>query len=74
MARLWAQRKSVFDANNAETERHQGLRRQVGQDKLDAHLTAMRDVEKRLVGMTGTGTDARRTDLHASRRCPPTST
>ncbi len=25
-------------------------------DKLDAHLTAMRDVEKRLVGMTGTGT------------------
>jgi hypothetical protein len=55
LARLWAQRKSVFDATNAETER---LRQIVGAEdrlKLEAHLTAMRDVEARLVGMATTG-------------------
>jgi len=55
LARLWAQRKSIFDANNAETER---VKKLVGADdrtKLDAHLTAMRDVETRLVGMPGMG-------------------
>jgi len=55
--RLWAQRKSIFDANNAETER---LKKLVGADdrkKLDAHLAAMRDVETRLVGMSGAGTN-----------------
>jgi hypothetical protein len=55
LTRLWAQRKSVFDATNTETER---VKRIVGASdrlKLDAHLTAMRDVEKRLVGMSGTG-------------------
>jgi hypothetical protein len=53
-ARLWAQRKSIFDAHIAELTRLKNL---VGADdraKLDAHLTAMRDVETRLVGMTGT--------------------
>jgi hypothetical protein len=53
IARLWAQRKSVLDANGAELGRIRAL---VGADdrkKLDAHLTAMRDVETRLVGMTG---------------------
>src|SRR3954453_16269176 len=55
MARLWAQRKSVFDANNGETTRIKGLVGKADGDKLDAHLAAMRDVEKRLVGMTGTG-------------------
>jgi hypothetical protein len=58
MARLWAQRKSIFDANNAETERIKSLVGKSDKDKLDAHLAAMRDVEKRLVGMTGTGTGA----------------
>jgi hypothetical protein len=56
LARLWAQRKSVFDSTIAETQRLMGL---VGADdraKLDAHLTAMRDVETRLVGTPGTDT------------------
>jgi len=52
-ARLWAQRKSLFDANNAEVTRLRGLVGAEDRSKLDAHLTAMRDVEKRLVGMTG---------------------
>jgi len=57
LARLWAQRKSVFDLMGGETQRLMGL---VGKDdrtKLEAHWTAMRDVEQRLVGtpMTGTG-------------------
>ena len=53
--------------------RHQEPRRRERPDKLDAHLTAMRDVEKRLVGMTGTGRCRGGLHLHASRRCPPTS-
>src|SRR4029079_9989230 len=53
LARLWAQRKSVFDANNAETERIKGLVGKFDKDKLHAHLPSMRDVEKRLGGMTG---------------------
>ncbi len=55
LKRLWAQRKSVFDLTNAETER---VRQLVGAEdrlKLDAHLAAMRDVEQRLVGATGSG-------------------
>jgi hypothetical protein len=58
LARLWAQRKSVFDGTNAETER---LKKIVGVEdrmKLDAHLTAMRDVEQRLVGMSGASAPA----------------
>jgi len=53
LARLWAQRKSVFDKNNAETERLKTLLGASDKTKLDAHLTAMRDVEKRLVMMPG---------------------
>jgi hypothetical protein len=56
LARLWAQRKSIFDASNNETTRIRSLVGRTDRDKLDAHLTAMRDVEKRLVGMTGTMT------------------
>jgi hypothetical protein len=54
MARLWAQRKSVFDLNNAETTRIRGLVGAKDKMKIDAHLTAMRDVETRLVKMPGT--------------------
>jgi hypothetical protein len=53
LARLWAQRKSVFDATNAETERIKRIIGASDRAKLDAHLTAMRDVEKRLVQMPG---------------------
>src|SRR4051812_13995108 len=56
LARLWAQRKSVFDQNNGETERIKAFCGKADRDKLDAHLASMRDVEKRLVGMTGPGT------------------
>jgi hypothetical protein len=55
-ARLRAQRQSVFDLTRAETERLKGI---VGADdrlKLDAHLTAMREVEERLTAMGGGGT------------------
>jgi hypothetical protein len=53
LMRLWAQRKSVLDANNAETQRVRGLVGAEDRLKLDAHLSAMRDVEQRLVGMAG---------------------
>jgi hypothetical protein len=53
LQRLWAQRKSIFDKNNAETERLKSLVGASDKIKLDAHLTAMRDVEKRLVQMPG---------------------
>lgn len=56
VARLWAQRKSVFDLTNAETERVRGLVGAEDRARLDAHLTAMRDVEQRLVGEAGDGT------------------
>ncbi len=49
LERLWAQRKSVFDLNNGETNRLMQLVGAEDRAKLDAHLTAMRDVEKRLV-------------------------
>ena len=51
--RLWAQRKSVFDISNAETERLMGLLGTEDRQKLQAHLSAMRDVEMRLVGTPG---------------------
>lgn len=57
LERLWAQRKSVFDLSNAETTRLMGLVGSEDRMKLDAHLTAMRDVETRLVGTPG-GTGA----------------
>ncbi len=55
LARLWAQRKSVFDLTNAETTRVRGIVGAADRLKLDAHLSAMRDIEQRLVGMAGTG-------------------
>jgi len=54
LERLWAQRKSVFDISNAETQRLMGLVGSEDRKMLDAHLTAMRDVEARLVGTPGT--------------------
>lgn len=51
--RLWAQRKSVFDLTNAETQRLMQIVGAEDRMKLDAHVTAMRDIEKRLTGMTG---------------------
>ncbi|HKO48923.1 MAG TPA: DUF1552 domain-containing protein [Polyangiaceae bacterium] len=54
LARLWAQRKSVFDLMGGETQRLMGLVGAEDRTKLDAHLTAMRDVEQRLVGTPGT--------------------
>src|SRR6478735_2410821 len=55
LARLWAQRKSVFDLMGGETQRLMGLVGAEDRIKLDAHLSAMRDVEQRLVGTPGTG-------------------
>jgi hypothetical protein len=55
LERLWAQRKSVFDISNAETERLMGIVGSDDRQKLQAHLTAMRDVETRLVGTPGSG-------------------
>src|SRR5262245_59732668 len=40
---LWAQRKSIFDASYAETERVKALVGRIDRDKLTAHQTYMRD-------------------------------
>jgi hypothetical protein len=53
LERLWAQRKSVFDLTRAETNRVMQLVGREDRQKLDAHLTAMREVEQRLVGTPG---------------------
>jgi hypothetical protein len=56
LTRLWTQRKSVFDATLAETQK---LQAKVGKEdwiKLQAHIAGMRDVEQRLVGTPGTTT------------------
>jgi hypothetical protein len=55
LERLWAQRKSVFDLTGAETNRVMQLVGAEDRLKLEAHLTAMRDVEQRLVGTAGGG-------------------
>ncbi|MET0794742.1 MAG: DUF1552 domain-containing protein [Polyangiaceae bacterium] len=55
LERLWAQRKSVFDLTNGETTRLMNIVGAEDRLKLDAHLTAMRDVESRLVGTPGGG-------------------
>jgi hypothetical protein len=55
LERLWAQRKSVFDLTKAETDRVMKLVGSEDRMRLDAHLTAMRDVEQRLVGTPGGG-------------------
>ena len=57
LERLRAQRQSVFDLNRAETERLKSIVGAADRIKLDAHLTAMRDVELRLTTMgPGPGT------------------
>jgi hypothetical protein len=56
LERLRAQRQSVFDLTLAETERLKTIVGAEDRVKLDAHLTAMRDVELRLTSMPGTGT------------------
>jgi hypothetical protein len=53
-ARLWAQRKSVFDLTLAEDDRLKGLLGAEDRLKIQAHQDAMRDVESRLVGMVST--------------------
>lgn len=57
LARLWAQRKSVFDLTNAETDRVKQLVGAEDRAKLEAFQASMRDVEQRLVGMPSNGTD-----------------
>jgi len=54
LARLWAQRKSVFDKTQAESERIKAFLGKADKDKLAAYQAAMRDVEGRLVMMPGT--------------------
>jgi hypothetical protein len=56
LAQLWAERKSVFDLTNAETDRLKGIVSAADRAKLDAFQTSMRDVETRLVGMVSNGT------------------
>ena len=51
LLRLWAQRKSVFDLTNAETDRLKGIVGASDRMKLEAYQDSMRDVETRLVGM-----------------------
>ncbi len=53
LERLWKQRKSVFDITGSEMQRISGMLGRDDREKLDAHLTAMREVEKRLVGAPG---------------------
>jgi Protein of unknown function (DUF1552) len=55
LERLWAQRKSVFDLTQAEMSRVSQLVGAEDRRKLDAHVTALRDVEQRLVGTPGAG-------------------
>jgi hypothetical protein len=53
LERLWAQRKSVFDLTGGELSRLAKLVGAEDRQKLEQHLTAMRDVEKRLVQTPG---------------------
>lgn len=55
LERLWAQRKSVFDGTKAEIDRLMQIVGTEDRVKLDAHLTAIRDVEQRLAGSTNSG-------------------
>jgi hypothetical protein len=56
LVQLWAERKSVFDLTNAETDRIKGIVSAADRAKIDAFQTSMRDVETRLVGMPSNGT------------------
>jgi hypothetical protein len=56
LVQLWAERKSVFDLTNAETDRIKGIVSAADRAKIDAFQTSMRDVETRLVGVPSEGT------------------
>jgi hypothetical protein len=57
--RLWAQRKSVFDLCKGEIDRLKPLLGSEDRQKLEAHATAIRDIEQRLTtGPTSTGTNS----------------
>lgn len=53
LARLWAQRKSVFDLTRGELKRVSQLLGAEDRQKLEQHVTALRNVEQRLVGTPG---------------------
>jgi hypothetical protein len=53
MEKLWAERKSVLDANNAELTRLLGIVGAEDRAKLQANLDAMRQVEQQLVKAPG---------------------
>lgn len=53
--RLAVQRQSVFDITRVETQRLMGLVGADDRQKLEAHLTSMRDVERRLVSSEDSG-------------------
>jgi hypothetical protein len=53
MEKLWAERKSVLDANNAELTRLLGIVGAEDRVKLQANLDAMREVEQQLVKAPG---------------------
>jgi len=55
LEKLWAERKSVFDASVAETQRLMNIVGVEDRMKLDAFQSSMRDVETRLVGTPGGG-------------------
>lgn len=58
LERLWAQRKSVFDLTMAETNRLMQIVGAEDRIKLEAHLAAVRAIESRMVGETGSGAGA----------------
>ncbi|RYZ01855.1 MAG: DUF1552 domain-containing protein [Myxococcales bacterium] len=55
LERLWAQRKSVFDLTQGELARVSQIVGAEDRQKLDAHVTALRSVEQRLVATPGAG-------------------
>lgn len=72
LERLWAQRKSVLDLTTAEMTRISPILGKDDRAKLDAHLTALRDVEQRLVGKPGSTSDGGGVMMPASTCMPPT--
>jgi hypothetical protein len=55
LTRLWAQRKSVLDLTTSETTRLRGIVGAEDAKKLDAHLTAIREIEARMTGANAGG-------------------
>ncbi|MGC4086708.1 MAG: DUF1552 domain-containing protein [Polyangiaceae bacterium] len=59
LQRLWAQRKSVFDLTKGELDRLKPLIGAEDRQKLEAHSSAIRDIEQRMTGAnmtSGSGT------------------